>query len=99
MYGQLYSETLAAGGADAGDWFAVDSDGRTHLPVAISITGTATVQLEGRNLTTDTAVVIDTKTASGGVVAARYAQMRINVTSSTAGAVVAASIDAKLRTV
>lgn len=98
IYGSLYSAT-GLNAPVAGGWFSVTRDERTHLPIVVSLTaGTATVQIEGRNLPTDTAVVLDTLSASGGRVVGRFAQMRVNITAA-AGASVSVSVDAEIAAV
>lgn len=84
-------------GASTGDWYQTPGRRRTHNPVAVSITvGSATVEIQGRIDSESPVCVLDTVTASGGLMIADFPQVRVVVTSAT-NATIVVSIDANLR--
>lgn len=63
-----------------------------HTPVSssvvqVEITGTATVNIEGRNDTTASWIVIATVTSNGAQAVANFAFIRLNCTAFTSGTI------------
>lgn len=96
MDGVLYSGTGVTGAA-TGAWFALSRNWqRTHVAASLQITaGTATVVLEGRNGPGDSPVSLKSLTATEGIMAASFPQMRV-VVSGASGATIRVSVDSTL---
>ena len=79
-----------------GSWFQTPQDGRTHLPMQVSITaGTADVIVEGRVSAEDQPVVINQLEATDGFVGARFPHIRARLASAS-GATVRVSVESTL---
>ena len=88
---------VGQGAPVAGQWLQVKRDGRTHIPINISITaGTATFVIEGRNNQNDTPVTLATGTAGDELMVQGAGQIRARL-SAAAGATVLVTTDKALQ--
>jgi len=84
-------------GATTGPWFQTPQDGRTHLPMQVTISsGTANVVIEGRVDLEDQPVVIHELDSTDGFVGARFPHIRARLTESS-NATVRVSCDSIMR--
>jgi hypothetical protein len=91
----LFRNTSLPAGATDGTWVNVPSyanRGVENAPLVRSVTGTATVIVEGRVSDLDTTVQISSGTTTAGVLTLMYPQMRVRITGATAGASVTVSL-------
>lgn len=85
-------------GAVTGAWMTpVDRMSRAQIPVIIDIVGTASVQIEGADITTDSAIALTTaQSASIHLLVDSRVNIRAHVLSATSGAKVRVTVDGQL---
>jgi hypothetical protein len=80
----IYDET-GLGGADSGNWHVMGERSGQLRVFTAEVAGTVVAELQGRISPDSVAVVVENITATAGALVTVFPEMRVVVTSATAG--------------